>query len=216
MANQQINQYAIDRIIFGEDDYYDIDYWDGANYQTAKIKGSVLKGGINPGVFVQTADGTAILNTTTETSALGSGVGSLLIPRDSWIVGQSYNFLVTGEIEANLNDTITLRLTSGATQLITGGASTLFQITGAKYFQLEYILTCRTIGVAGVGILEGAGTFSMKVDTSSAYKTFTITETNNTTFDTTIDNTLSITAEWGTADVLNRIMTKTANLTRTF
>ena len=69
MANQQINQYAIDRTIFGDDDYYDIDYWDGANYQTAKIKGIIIKGACNGGLFAQTQDGTDIVNTTTETNS---------------------------------------------------------------------------------------------------------------------------------------------------
>ena len=44
--NLQINQYPLERFVFGDDDYYDIDYWDGLIYQTAKIKGSVLKADI--------------------------------------------------------------------------------------------------------------------------------------------------------------------------
>ena len=69
---QQINQYTIDRATFGDDDYYDIDYWDGATYQTAKIKGSVIKAGIQAGtllgLYSQTSASLPITNTTTETS----------------------------------------------------------------------------------------------------------------------------------------------------
>jgi len=43
----KINQYPLERMSFGDDDYYDIDYWDGANYQTAKIKGSTIKAGVS-------------------------------------------------------------------------------------------------------------------------------------------------------------------------
>jgi len=42
----KINEYLLERLTFGDDDYYDIDYWDGLVYQSAKIKGSVIKAGI--------------------------------------------------------------------------------------------------------------------------------------------------------------------------
>ena len=41
-----INQYAIERFSFGDDDYYDVDYWDGLVYRTAKIKGLTIKNGM--------------------------------------------------------------------------------------------------------------------------------------------------------------------------
>ena len=88
MGQQQINQYAIERTTFGDDDYYDIDYWNGSVYQTAKIKGSVLKAGASGiGLFSQTADGTLIQNTTTETTLLGSGQGSLQVTANTFAVG---------------------------------------------------------------------------------------------------------------------------------
>ena len=216
MANQQINQYTIERLEFGDDDYYDIDYWNGSAFQTAKIKGSVIKGGMAPGLFAQTDDGTSIENTTTETSLLGSGVGSLLIPADSWIKGQSYHFQVTGTINANVNDSVHIRLKSGATTLLSGGASILFAITGGLYFEYNIYFTCREIGGPGVGILEGTGTFQMKVNTSTQYRCNPIDASNTTTFTTTGNNTLDITAEWNVADANNRIKSRTAILKRIY
>jgi len=46
MAGIKINQYPLERLAFGDDDYYDIDYWTGSSYETAKIKGSVIKAAI--------------------------------------------------------------------------------------------------------------------------------------------------------------------------
>jgi hypothetical protein len=46
MANE-IHNYSIERFVFGDDDYYDIDWFDGSVYRTAKIKGSVIKSGVN-------------------------------------------------------------------------------------------------------------------------------------------------------------------------
>jgi len=51
MAGIKIHQYPLERFTFGDDDYYDIDYWDGAAYQTAKIKGSVLKAALSANLF---------------------------------------------------------------------------------------------------------------------------------------------------------------------
>ena len=46
----KINEYALERLVFGDDDYYDIDYFDGNTYQSAKILGSVIKAGIQSGI----------------------------------------------------------------------------------------------------------------------------------------------------------------------
>lgn len=46
MANE-IHNYSIERFVFGEEDYYDIDWFDGTVYRTAKIKGSIIKKGMN-------------------------------------------------------------------------------------------------------------------------------------------------------------------------
>lgn len=58
----KIHLYPLERFIFGDDDYYDIDYFDGLIYQTAKIKGSTIKAGILANLpsidTIYTADGT--------------------------------------------------------------------------------------------------------------------------------------------------------------
>jgi len=43
MAGIKIHQYPLERTSIGDEDYYDIDYWTGSSYKTAKIKGSTLK-----------------------------------------------------------------------------------------------------------------------------------------------------------------------------
>lgn len=50
MAGIKINEYPLERVTFGDDDFYDVDYFDGATYQSAKIKGSVIKAGIQAGI----------------------------------------------------------------------------------------------------------------------------------------------------------------------
>ena len=43
MANLKIHEYPLERLNFGDNDYYDIDYYDGVTYQSAKILGSTIK-----------------------------------------------------------------------------------------------------------------------------------------------------------------------------
>ena len=59
MGVQNINGYQIERFSIGDDDFFDIDWLDGAVYQTAKVKGSVIKA-LAAGVNIYNSDGTLI------------------------------------------------------------------------------------------------------------------------------------------------------------
>jgi hypothetical protein len=48
----KIHEYPLERLSFGDDDFYDIDFWDGSEYKTAKILGSVIKSGILSGIAI--------------------------------------------------------------------------------------------------------------------------------------------------------------------
>lgn len=56
MSTQNINGYPIDRLTLGDDDYFDIDYYNGSSYETAKIKGSVIKALLGSGVNIYNTD----------------------------------------------------------------------------------------------------------------------------------------------------------------
>ena len=70
----KINQYPLERLTFGDDDYYDIDYWNGSAFETAKIKGSTIKAGILAGIL---SFYTANSSLTTDREVSGSGTRSL-------------------------------------------------------------------------------------------------------------------------------------------
>jgi hypothetical protein len=59
MANQKIHEYVVERFSIGDDDYFDIDYYDGAVYTTAKVKGSVIKA-LAAGLNIYNSDGTLL------------------------------------------------------------------------------------------------------------------------------------------------------------
>ena len=131
MANQQINQYPIERTALGDDDFFDIDYYDGSNYQTAKIRGSVIKGSASIGLFAQTSDSTPIRNTTTQLSlfAGASSVGSLSIPANGFQVGDSFHAKLGGTINAGGSGDANLQIKTGSVVLADSGNLTLDMIS---------------------------------------------------------------------------------------
>jgi hypothetical protein len=58
MANQKIHEYLLERFSIGDDDFFDIDYFDGAVYTTAKVKGSVIKAIAGASENIYNVDGT--------------------------------------------------------------------------------------------------------------------------------------------------------------
>tara|TARA_R110001606_G_scaffold742_3_gene2933 strand:- start:7114 stop:7764 length:651 start_codon:yes stop_codon:yes gene_type:complete len=216
MGQQQINQYALERTTFGDNDYYDIDYYNGSTYQSAKIKGSVIKAGASGiGLFSQTADGATITNTTTETSLLGSGVGSLLVTANTFAVGSSYVLKVCGNIGCLNNSDIVLNVKSGSVVLATTGTIQLPQIN-AQTFELELNFTIRQIGVSGVADIVTNGELSYIQHSSTDLQGHNFLSQNNTTFDTTANNTLDVTWAWASASASNTVNSVVTNLRRTY
>ena len=116
MADQKIHEYPIERFVFGDDDYYDVDFWDGFIYQTAKIKGSVIKSAILSGIAINLtapsafivggspADGTGTLTLT------GAGLANQYIRGDGTLAtfptsgggGNNVNYYLNGGTSASV------------------------------------------------------------------------------------------------------------------
>ena len=176
--------------------------------------------GINPisvvgGLYAQTAASTPVVNTTVETTMLNGGVGSLSVPANGFQVGDSFTADLSGILSANNNNTLRIRVKAGSIVLGDTGVVTLPGIT-AKYYDLQIHFTIRTIGAAGVASIATSGQFTYSKDASSAFEGVDFLSINNTTFDTTIGNTLDITAEWGTASPTNSISTEVFVLNKTY
>lgn len=172
---------------------------------TYKVKSS----GLAPyptvyGLFSQTANSTPVAATTSEGSIIGTGVGTLNVPANGFSVGDSFNVAIMGHLSAKNNDTLTIRIKSDSVVLGTLGPITMSQSTN-KHFDLQLYFTIRTIGAAGVASIMSGGQFNNSKDASFTFEGADYTNVNNTTFDTTISNTLDITAQWSSSDVQNSI-----------
>jgi len=162
------------------------------------------------GLFSQTAQGATVTNTTTETDILGTGVGSLTVPANFFKVGDAYHAKVGGTISAQNGDEITIRIKDGATVLATTGLISLQAVT-ALAWEIEIDFTIRTIGVSGQIFTNG--NFAYNRNTGSL-EGFVFSDVQ--TIDTTVINTLMVTAEWNQAKTQDIIFTDMTTLYKTY
>ena len=162
------------------------------------------------GLFAQLSQSAPVTNTTTETSIVGFGVGSLQVPRDTFVAGDSYHAKVGGMLSAQNNDLITIRIKSGAIVLATTGAIQLSAATNLAW-EIELDFTIQTIGVSGTVLTNG--NFAYNRDTGSL-EGFVFQDSE--VIDTTIDNTLNVTVQWGQAKTQDNIYSSSFVLYKTY
>lgn len=155
------------------------------------------------GLYAQTANSIPVTGITSA-SLIDGGVGTLTVPANGFVVGDSFSVTMGGHISAVNNDTLRIRVVSGAVILGDTGSITMPNITN-KHWQLEIRFTVRALGAAGVASIASFGQFTYSKNASNAYEGGDFSIINNTTFDTTTSNTLDITAVWSSANPGNSI-----------
>jgi hypothetical protein len=120
-----------------------------------------IYGYINPlvGLFSQTTSSTPIANTTTESSLIGSGVGSLSVPANAFKVGDSYHAKLIGHISCNSAATLRLKIKAGSVILADTGIIDLDTISN-RHWEINVYFTIREIGGAGTASIASGGIFS--------------------------------------------------------
>ncbi len=167
------------------------------------------------GLFSQTSNSSTVTNTTTETSIVGSGVGTLSVPAGAFNVGDSFLGRMVGHISSKNNDTIRIKVKSGSAILGDSGLITMPQTT-SKHYTIDLNFTIRAIGAAGVASIVTGIVFTYSKDASNAFEGYDSSIINNTTFDTTSSNTLDVTVQWGAADVLDSIYSEYFTLNKVY
>ena len=168
------------------------------------IKTKITSGTPNTGLFSQTGDSTPVSATTSELSIIDGGLGSLTVPANGFSVGDSFRADFGGLLSAKNNDTLRIRVKSGAVVLGDSGAQTMSTATN-DIWGLSLNFTIRNTGVAGVAEIVTIGVFHSTKQSNGNQTGFAFNTINNTTFDTTISNTLDVTAEWSSNSALNSI-----------
>lgn len=196
-------------------DLLEVSVLSGFGYNTYSITGQQIISAGSYGLYTQTASSTPVTNTTTETSLLDGGVGTLTVPANGFKVGNSFHAILTGYISSVNNHTLTLRIKSGSVVLATTGSITMAATTG-RHWKLEVYFTVRTLGVSGVASIATGGTFMYTKNASTNFEGTNFSTEITTGFDTTISNTLSITAQWGQSNTGDSIYSEIFTLNKTY
>lgn len=180
---------------------------------TPKGAGDIFK---TTGTLTQILSGTAFTqtntvtvgNTTTETSLLGTGVGTKTLPANFLIAGKSVRVKISGIFSTTAspgNLTFTAKL--GATTIGTATITNLLANTTDGAFDGTIEFTCRTTGGSGTIMTNGKVSYDIGTFVQGA------AALNNTGATTTIDTTTSkaidITVTWQTANASNTISNTT-------
>ena len=156
------------------------------------------------GLFAQTGNSTVVSATTVETTLIGGGVGTLSVPANGFTVGSSFRVVFGGLMSTKNNDTLRVRVKSGSVVLADSGVQTQSSTTD-DVFELTLNFTIRKIGGAGVAEIVTLGVFHTTKQSNNTPAGFGFNTVNNTTFDTTVSNTLDVTTEWSSNSALNKI-----------
>jgi hypothetical protein len=168
------------------------------------------------GLFAQTGDSATVTATTGETSIMGAGVGTLTVPANGFRVGDSFLASLDGVLTCINTATIHIHVrTTGGVLLIDTGVIDLDTSTSRPWL-LNLYFTIRQIGGTTVASISSGGLFSYLKDSGLTYEGYPLSEVNNTTFDTTIINTLSVNVQWNTSNVGNRIFSRNFTLTKVY
>jgi hypothetical protein len=171
--------------------------------------------GYTRGLFAQTANSTPITNTAVETSLINGGVGTLSVPANGFQVGDSFRAIFGGVLNAANNQTIRIRVKTGSVILLDSGAQPITNITN-NVFSLNIDFTIRQLGGAGVASIVSLGSFHYIKTVNGVTEGFAFNIVNNTTFNTTISNTLDVTVQWGAANAGNNIYSDLFILNKTY
>jgi len=148
------------------------------------------------GLFSQTGTTTVITGTTEQTMVNG-GVGTLTVGANQFQVGDSFDATFSGLITNTNNHTVRFRVEADSVILADSGVISIAANTAAVfYLQLNFVI--RAIGGAGTASIYTVGAFQTSKTSNASLEGFGFDDLNNTTFDTTISNTLDVTLQFGT------------------
>jgi hypothetical protein len=119
-------------------------------------------------------------------------------------------------MNANNNQTIRIRVRTGGILLLDSGIQNLGSSVINDVWSLNLDFTIRQIGAAGVASIVSLGSFHYTKTNNASVQGFGFNVVNNTTFDTTISNTLDVTAQWGSASTGNNIYSDIFMLNKTY
>ena len=158
----------------------------------------------NYGLYAQTENSVPITATTSAGSLIGVGVGTLSVPANAFQVGDTFRGDFGGLLSAKNSDSIRILVSTNGNLLVDSGLQTLPTTINAVW-SMSLNFTIRQIGAGSVASVVSFANFLNLKQSNSTSEGFGFNNVNNSTFDTTIPNTLEVTASFSSASPLNSI-----------
>jgi len=151
----------------------------------------------NYGLFSQTGSSTPVTGVAPFSGSLiDGGMGTLSVPANGFAVGDAFQATFSGFVSSDNGKTLDIQIRSGNVILVDTGVISMPKITNRRW-RMDLDFSIRNIGAAGVAEIATAGTVIFRTDSAGDTVTEIFSNINNTTFDTTVSNTLSVNAIWG-------------------
>jgi len=183
---------------------------------TAGTSGISAPSTVSYGLYAQTADSTPVTATAVETTIIGPGVGGLSVPANGFSIGDSFTCSLDGMMSCTSSSTVQIRVRTAAGALLADTGIIDLAAATDKPWIMNLYFTIRTLGGAGTASLSSGGLFSYIRNGGTQFEGYNLSTVNTTTFDTTISNTLVITAQWDSADPSNSIISRNFTLTKIY
>jgi hypothetical protein len=192
-----------------------------ANYltrdgSTGEIKVKTIPGSTVYGLFSQTGTSVAVSATTVESTLISGGVGSIIIPANGFSVGDSFHGVLIGHLSCVGTATLHIRIKTVSGVLLAETGVMSMETSTNKHWKLDVSFTVRQVGVATVASIASGGLFAYTKNSGLNFEGVNFSLVENTTFDTTISNTLVVTAQWNTTNAGNSIYSEIFTLNKTY
>lgn len=181
--------------------------WSDSTQLTLSTRQAGLTQMIVTNLFSSTADA-AVSNTTTETSIIGTGVGTKTLPAAFFAPGKTLRITIEGLQNCVAAATKRFKVKLGATTILDSAAVGMVGTTTNGYFRLVAVLTCRTTGVSGT--ITGSGSFEYANGTTLQVTSLTLTAP--VTVDTTGVLAVDVTDTEGSATTTNAVTGQTVRI----
>lgn len=175
------------------------DTWNDSTQKASITYVDAIKQASTGTIFTQTADKT-VTNTVTETSIVGTGIGTLTLPANFFVAGKTIRFRIGGiySTPSLATPSVLIKVKYGSTVLASVTTSSLLSGATTLEFDGEILVTCRTIGGSGSVAIHGDIEYSTGVA-----GTIAVDSLNNVgataTIDTTASSLLDVTITWDSA-----------------
>jgi len=183
---------------------------------TGEVKVKTIPESTVYGLYAQTGTSVAVSATTVESTLINNGIGTITVPANGFQVGDSFNGVLIGHLSCVGTATLQIRIKTTTGVLLADTGVISMNTATNKHWKLDVNFTIRQLGVASVGSIASGGLFSYTKNSGTNFEGTNFSIINNTTFDTTISNTLLVTAEWNTNNAGNSIYSEIFTLNKIY